>query len=628
VAFLTPLYLLGGLLIALPIVLHWLRRDVAPSVPFTAVRLLRGSPINRSRRRRLRDLLLLAARVLALLLLAASFARPYVAGARAAAGATIVAVDRSFSMSAPGEMARARALARTAIQESAGDRIAVVGFDEEADVLAPFGTAADARLAVDRIDASFGSTRYAAAFQKAAELAAGAGATRVRLVLVSDLQRSGLEGGTATLPSHIELSLRDAGAPSKNLAVVEARVEGLPPEGGSYGEGGTHERTGVTAVVRNFGSTAVTADVQLESSGQVRTTRRVSIGAGASTTVDFGAQAPGPVAVRVTDQDGFAADNVRYALPPARALPRVLVVGGAAGVEQGFYVSRALQASGEDGPDFDVRSISAQALNALDPTDLRAQAVVVLLSTHGLDRRARALLPPFVASGGGLFIAAGPDVDESVLSTVLDWSPPLQAQDRNAGGVLAATDLRHPIFRPFDAVAANFGQVSFERVWQISPAKDWQPVARFTDGAPALVERTAGRGRILLFASDMGHRWNDFPLHAVFVPFVQESVRYLGARPAPVSSMLVDQVPAGVPRQPGVVSLQGHPVAVNVDARESTLDRLTPAEFARSIARTTSEAGRLSAAAAEQTEASQHYWQYGLLLMLGALIAESFVGSR
>jgi hypothetical protein len=624
VAFLTPLYLLGGLLIALPIVLHWLRRDVAPSVPFTAVRLLRGSPINRSRRRRLRDLLLLAARVLALLLLAASFARPYVAGARAAAGATIVAVDRSFSMSAPGEMARARALARTAIQESAGDRIAVIGFDEEADVLAPFGTAADARLAVDRIDAGFGSTRYAAAFQKAAELAARAGAPRVRLVLVSDLQRGGLEGGAATLPSHIELSVRDAGAPSKNLAVVEARVEGLPPDGGSHGEG----QVGVTAVVRNFGSAAATADVQLESSGRVRTTRRVSIEAGGSTTVDFGAQPQGPVAIRITDQDGFAADNVRYALPRTRALPRVLVVGGAAGAEQGFYVSRALQASGDDGPDFDVRSISAQALNALDPSDLRGQAVVFLLSTHGLDRRARALLPPFVASGGGLLIAAGPDVDESVLSTVLDWSPPLQAQDRNAGGVLAATDLRHPIFRPFDAVAANFGQVSFERVWQISPAKDWQPVARFTDGAPALVERTSGRGKVLLFASDLGHRWNDFPLHAVFVPFVQESVRYLGARPAPVSSMLVDQVPAGVPRQPGVVSLQGHPVAVNVDARESTLDRLTPAEFARSIARTASEPGRLSAAAAAQTEASQHYWQYGLLLMLGALIAESFVGSR
>ncbi len=75
-SFLYPAFLLGAIAIAIPIVLHLLRRDVAPEVPFTAVRLLRRSPIQRSRRRRLQDLLLLAARVAALLLLAAAFARP------------------------------------------------------------------------------------------------------------------------------------------------------------------------------------------------------------------------------------------------------------------------------------------------------------------------------------------------------------------------------------------------------------------------------------------------------------------------------------------------------------------------------------------------------------------------
>src|SRR4051812_25537922 len=128
--FLTPLYLLGAALVTLPIVLHWLRRDVAPPVPFTAVRLLRQSPIDRSRRRRLRDLLLLAARVLALLLLAASFARPYVAGARSTTRSTIIAIDRSFSMSAPGRMERARELGRQAVSDAgtSGERVAVVGF--------------------------------------------------------------------------------------------------------------------------------------------------------------------------------------------------------------------------------------------------------------------------------------------------------------------------------------------------------------------------------------------------------------------------------------------------------------------------------------------------------------------
>ena len=74
--FLHPAFLIGAALVAIPIVLHMLRRDIAPDVPFTAVRLLRKSPVERSKRRRLRDLLLLAARVTALLLLAAAFARP------------------------------------------------------------------------------------------------------------------------------------------------------------------------------------------------------------------------------------------------------------------------------------------------------------------------------------------------------------------------------------------------------------------------------------------------------------------------------------------------------------------------------------------------------------------------
>src|SRR5512145_2716535 len=105
-SFLYPAFLVGALAIAIPIVLHLLRRDVAPEVPFTAVRLLRRSPIQQSKRRRLRDLVLLAARVAALLLLAAAFARPYVPSA-SSLGTRVIAIDRSYSMSGPGQFARA-----------------------------------------------------------------------------------------------------------------------------------------------------------------------------------------------------------------------------------------------------------------------------------------------------------------------------------------------------------------------------------------------------------------------------------------------------------------------------------------------------------------------------------------
>src|SRR3954469_4610329 len=127
-SFLTPLYLLGTLAIAVPVVLHLLRRDVAPEVEFTAVRWLPRSAVPRSRRRRLRDLLLLAARVAALLLLSAAFARPYRANAAMAASSIrLVAIDRSFSMGAPGRFAQARDLARRAIDEAgSGERVALI----------------------------------------------------------------------------------------------------------------------------------------------------------------------------------------------------------------------------------------------------------------------------------------------------------------------------------------------------------------------------------------------------------------------------------------------------------------------------------------------------------------------
>jgi hypothetical protein len=264
----------------------------------------------------------------------------------------------------------------------------------------------------------------------------------------------------------------------------------------------------------------------------------------------------------------------------------------------------------------------------MTPADLAPYSVVAMLSTQGLDRRVRDLLRTFLGAGGGLLIAAAPDVDLSVLSAVLDWQPALAARDRGDAGVLAVNDLRHPIFRPFDAVAANLGQVSFQRAWQLQPAASWRVIASYTRGMPALLERAAGQGRIVLFTSDLDRRWNDFPLHPAFVPFAQETVRYLGARAPETAMYLVADVPLGVPARPGIVQTEGRTLAVNIDVRESAIDRVTSAEFATLVARTTPAPSSQPARAAEQTEARQGYWRYGLMLMLAALVAECFVGSR
>src|SRR5207247_909925 len=71
--------------------------------------------------------------------------------------------------------------------------------------------------------------------------------------------------------------------------------------------------------------------------------------------------------------DGYAADNTRYAVRDARAVPRVLVVTGAAGSTTGFYLTHALLAEGDEGPDFDVKTVTGQALSGMTAAQLREE---------------------------------------------------------------------------------------------------------------------------------------------------------------------------------------------------------------------------------------------------------------
>ncbi len=121
ISFLSPLFLVGAAAAAVPILLHLFHRRTEVVIDFPAVSLLKRAPVQQHRRRRLRELLLLALRVVALILLALSFARPYFAGAAApdSAPLTVIAIDTSMSMTAPGQFDRARdAASRAAVVRS------------------------------------------------------------------------------------------------------------------------------------------------------------------------------------------------------------------------------------------------------------------------------------------------------------------------------------------------------------------------------------------------------------------------------------------------------------------------------------------------------------------------------
>ena len=620
--FLSPLFLIGLAAAAVPIVIHLFRRQADPIVPFAPVRFLRRAPVEQARRRRLREWLLLALRTLALVLLAVSFARPYLVDTRAAHSgpATVIAMDTSYSVSAPQQIERARALARRAVdQVPAGRAVALVTFDERASVVvAPTLDRRAVRAAVAGVSPGAGGTRYGSVVTAAADLLAGRGG---RVVVVSDLQRRGwADAGAASLPPSVEVEAMDVGVADRNLAVVALQ----------------RTRDGVTAAVRNGGRESRAARVTLAGDGRARANQQVTVAGGTTVEIPFALRLPseGAVSVEVADSEGYAADNVRYAVLDTPPRPRVLAVTSAGAGGDSFYVERALAAA--EGPaGMRLERVTAEQVSA-DPAALEGAVTVVLFSTAGLDRRGSDAIGRAVEQGTGLLVVPGPSLDPTRAAAQLPAVVGLRAsavESSKDAWTFAPTDVRHPVFRAFGTDGGLLGSARFRRVvrWPESEAR--QVLARFSNGVPALVEVPGSRGHVVLLASDLANAWNDFALRPAFVPFVHDLLRYLAAGRPLKAEYRVGEWPGAGGDRPGVVRVgrdgpDARRIAVNVDVREGDGSQLTPAAFRAAVPRAAESGRSASEELQRDREREQSLWRYGLMLMLAGLVVESVIGRR
>ena len=108
-SFLYPLFLIGALAVALPILFHLIRRSPRDRIPFSALRFLEPSSPRLTRKSRLEHLWLLLLRCLILLLLAAAFARPYLESALGTFDGETNPPRHFFLLDASASMKRGRA---------------------------------------------------------------------------------------------------------------------------------------------------------------------------------------------------------------------------------------------------------------------------------------------------------------------------------------------------------------------------------------------------------------------------------------------------------------------------------------------------------------------------------------
>jgi uncharacterized membrane protein len=671
--FLNPLFWLGIGAVAAPILVHLVRRTRARKIEFPALTFVRQVPQRTIRRRTFRNLLLLLLRCLAILLVVIAFTRPFFTRRSAAkdagvAGGTVILIDSSLSMRREQIFATAVQRAASIIDEARPDEnLALLTFGDRYEVISRF-TPDKARLrsSLKSLSAGWEGTDYEQALRGAESLLGELKtAARKRVVLISDFQASGWNQANASfkLSSDIQLQTFDVGEnnPPANVAVTRVDANGVV-FGQKYLEN-------LSVQISNFSDAPrdrLAVDFQIND--QTVQKREVSLNSRETKVVEFTGfnltEGANRCIIEIAAND-FGPDNKFYFTIRREAPAKALIIESALrGPSDSFYLQSALNLNEALPFTFTVKTAGA-----VDPAGIGTNSLVILNDSGALSTALADSIKKFVEAGGQLIMSMGPRTDtDSFNGTLREISPAIfrDAVQTKPGESVAITDIKfdHPIFEVF----RDSGRLAAARVFgyrRAEPKANANVLARYEDGSPALVEGNAGKGRVLLFTSSLGPSWNDLPLTPLYLPFVQQMIRYAGSRdegawytlgqtfrvikesigaPAvdsPDGARLTDNrlTPEGdlliTARQPGFYRLryasQPDFAAVDLSAAEGDFTRLDFGSFLNSVTGGSGNAAGREATrnfTNEEIENRQKIWWPLLFLALLLLVTESLLAQR
>jgi hypothetical protein len=668
---LSPLFLLGLAALAAPIIVHLVRRTRAPQVDFPSLMFVRRIPQRTIRRKRLHNLLLLLLRSLAVLLAVFAFSRPFFEGSQAEAlgrdRANLILLDTSLSMRYGKRFEDAKTRAKAILQETAGERAALITFGQGFEVLSRFTTETEKiRVLVDQAQPGLSATAYEQALRSTEGLFAEAGKGEKRIFLISDFQATGrtTEDVPYRVPKDVKvlpIDVSEEKAP--NLAIVEVGTYPIVYQQ-KYNDKMTirianysdEERGGIR--------------VEFNINDHLVEKREIRIPAWGVESVEFTGfnlnEGINRCLVTLGD-DQFAPDNrFNFTIRRASQYKALIIETATRGQSESFYLRNALT-TGENLP----FALTVKTIGAVNPGEVHDYRVIVLNDPADMSDALASQLTKFVDAGGGVILGTGPHTRPEQYNRLLGAIAPTKldelVQARSDFVTLTEIKTDHPIFEIFRQ-SGRLTSTRFFSYFRSTPREQSSVLARFADGAPALVESAHGKGKILFFASSLDSTWNDLPLSPIYLPLVRQAVRHLGEReekawqlaerpftvpPAEDGSLPAVDTPAGMrltdktqtplgdliinPKETGFYRLR-YPtettfVAVDSDSRESDLRKLDVNAFIQELTgsdKTTAgnDPAAEPKAGPEELESRQRIWWMLLLAALILFVSEAIIARR
>jgi hypothetical protein len=441
---------------------------------------------------------------------------------------------------------------------------------------------------------------------------------------------------------------------------------------------GSVERARVTARLTNTFPEARPVTATLSLNGREIERRNVTLEPEGATRITFDAATlPAGIArgeVRIGADALPADDAFFFTVAEGENIPVLIVESDGAASTSSLYLARALAIG--DAPGFRVRTVQSGRLTSSD-----LDAAVIIFNDAPPPRAELArVLAARVANGAGLVLVAGPRAEDRAWPADAAGLLPAAAgaiADRPPGrpGAIGFMDRSHPALTVFRAPrSGDFAAARFLRYRALQPAEGAEILARFDDGAAALVERRVGAGRSLILASTLDGVWNDLPVQPVFLPLIHQITRYaagyaerrrwytigevvdLTRDPSGIASdstrgTLVALAPSGArtiipPERRAVLELgergfhelrpeSGNrtvALAANVAVAESDLRRIDPEELVLAIgpAPRDTVAGEepVASAGLAEPESQRHLWWWLLAAAFLLFAGETVLGNR
>lgn len=663
--FLSPWFLAGMAAVGLPIYIHLLRQHKTTPLEFSSLMLFERHEQSSIKHRRLRYLLLFALRTALVVLLVLAFADPFTRKAVVASSGqkmVVLAIDNSFSMRAGNRLEQARREAAALLSGwRPGNQGEVLAFGSSVEMMTqPTEDAAQLRAAVAAVqqeDSRSSFAELARALRAIAQSPSLRGADAVRplsleIHLFSDMQKSAMPASFADLQL----------APNTELVVhpvVSAREANWAVESVAAPHHVRDTRKArVQATIAGYGTPAARRNASLVIAGRVVETKAVEVPENGRATVEFPKlDVPYGMTrceVRIDSADKLAADD-QFFFSVERSDPeRLLFVYEARQPRSLTYFRAALEASPEA-----AFTVDAATTEEAGKATLSKYPVVVLSDV--------ALLPPGfeealrlrLRGGAGVLIAAGPITASRPRVPLFEEAiagSRYAAREGERFQAVSEVDAAHPALQHVN----SFENVKFYQVTRINPGKA-RVLAKLSDQTPLILEKQVGEGRVLVFASAFDGISNDLPLHASFVPFVEQASNYLGEqRTRPSAYLAGSYLELRTAREQGIavevldpggartlslaeatsaaavkLARQGYYsvrrangrqelAAVNADRRESDLEVLPP-----ETAALWKNSGQAPATAGSQAGTRlSRFWWYLLLAVFLVTVAETWVGSR